>query len=85
MNHWHDYPVPAMRHEALHGDRLVRCFAGRPAGLYAMFAASVARSPDADALVCDGRRWSYAQCDARRRSPGRRPGPRTAYGAATGW
>ena len=25
-----DYPVPAMRHEALHGDRLVRCFAERP-------------------------------------------------------
>ncbi|MEO5697971.1 MAG: AMP-binding protein [Burkholderiaceae bacterium] len=63
MNPWHDFPVPPMRHEALHGDRLVRCFADRPASLHAMFTASLARNPDADALVCDGRRWSYAQCD----------------------
>ncbi len=61
---WHAYPVPAMRHEALHGDRVVRCFADRPASVHAMFAASAARRPQAPAMVCDGRRWSYAECDA---------------------
>ncbi len=64
MNHWHAFAVPSMRHEAQHGDRVVRCFAGRPTGLFAMFAASVARGPDAEALVCDGQRWRYAECDA---------------------
>ena len=56
--------MPAMRTEALFGDRVVRCFAERPAGLFAMFAASVARAPAATALVCEGERFSYAQCDA---------------------
>ncbi len=61
---WAGYPVPALRHEARHGDRLVRCFADRPASLYAMFAASVAARPQAEALVCDGQRWTYAAADA---------------------
>ena len=34
---WAGYPVPPMRHEALHGDRIVRCFAERPRSLFAMF------------------------------------------------
>ena len=63
MDHWRDFPVPPMRHEAQHGDRVVRCFIDRPTGLFAMFAASAARHPDAEALVCDGQRWSYADCD----------------------
>ncbi len=37
MNPWRDHAVPAMRHEALYGDRVVRCFAERPASLRAMF------------------------------------------------
>ncbi|WP_418315561.1 class I adenylate-forming enzyme family protein [Piscinibacter sakaiensis] len=61
MNHWKDHPLPAIRHEALFGDRLVRCFAPRPAGLYAMFEASVAARPEAEAIVCNGGRWTYAQ------------------------
>src|SRR6185369_12716374 len=43
---------------------IVRCFAERPAGLAAMFARSRAARPDADAVVADGARWSYAQADA---------------------
>jgi O-succinylbenzoic acid--CoA ligase len=50
-----------MRHEALYGDRIVRCFGERPGSFHAMFAASLAAHGDADAVVCDGRRWSYAQ------------------------
>ena len=61
---WAGYPVPALRHEARHGDRMVRCFAGRPASLHAMFAASVAAQPEAEALVCNGQRWTYAGANA---------------------
>jgi len=50
-----------MRHEAHHGDRIVRCFAERPASLFAMFERSCAAAATQDALVCEGRRWSYAQ------------------------
>ncbi len=61
---WSGYPVPAMRHEALYGDRLVRCFAERPTSLWAMFAASVAATPQAEAVVFEGQRWTYADCAA---------------------
>lgn len=64
MNHWKEYPVPSMRSEALFGDRVVRCFAVRPRSFHAMFEASVAAGPDAEAVVCGGQRWTYAQCDA---------------------
>lgn len=60
MNPWRDHPVPRLRAEALYGDRIVRCFAERPPGLVAMFERSRAARPAADAVVCDGRRWSYA-------------------------
>ena len=59
MNHWKDFPVPAMRHEALYGDRIVRCFASRPASLWAMFDAARAQRGEHDAVVCEGQRWSY--------------------------
>ena len=64
MDHWSGYPLPPQRAEALHGDRVVRCFAERPRNLQAMFDAALARAPQATALVCEGERWSYAQCDA---------------------
>ncbi len=64
MNHWKDYPVPEMREEALFGDRVVSCFAGRPPGFYALFERSLARRPQAEALVCGSERWIYAQCAA---------------------
>jgi acyl-CoA synthetase (AMP-forming)/AMP-acid ligase II len=64
MSHWSAYPMPPMRAEALYGDRVVRCYAERPRHLHAMFAAACERAPHAVALTCDGRRWSYAQCDS---------------------
>ena len=64
MNPWQEFPVPAMRHEALHGDRVVRCFADRPKSLYTMFAQAVAQRGAHEALVCDGQRWTYAQAAA---------------------
>jgi len=65
MNPWRDHAMPAIRHEALYGDRVVRCFVDRPAGLLAMFDAARARRPQHDAIVCEGRRWSYAETSAR--------------------
>jgi long-chain acyl-CoA synthetase len=50
--HWSGYAVPPMRDEALYGDRLVRCFAERPASLLAMFEHSVATRAEHDAVVC---------------------------------
>jgi O-succinylbenzoic acid--CoA ligase len=58
---WSGYPVAPMRHEALHGDRIVRCFVGRPGSFFALFAQHVATRGAHDAAVCAGRRWSYAQ------------------------
>ena len=61
MTHWHDCPVPPLRHEALYGDRIVRCFGERPASLHAMFERARAMRPEADAIVCDGQRLSYRE------------------------
>jgi len=63
MSHWSGYPVPAQRAEALHGDRVVRCFTPRPRNLPAMFAAARTRAPHGCALVCENQRFSYVQCD----------------------
>ncbi len=64
MNPWRDRPVPAMRDEALFDDRVVRCFVDRPASLLAMFERAREAHPRGDAVVCDGRRWSYAETGA---------------------
>ena len=62
---WAGYPVPSMRHEALHGDRIVRCFAERPQQLLcAVPSSNWPTRADCDAVVCEGRRWSYAETDA---------------------
>jgi long-chain acyl-CoA synthetase len=61
---WSGYAVPPMRAEALYGDRLVHCFADRPTSFFALFAHSLATHAEHDAVVCEGRRWSYAQTDA---------------------
>jgi long-chain acyl-CoA synthetase len=64
VNHWQDFAVPPMRHEALYGDRIVRCFAERPASLHAMFERARSMRAQHDAIVCEGRRWSYAEAGA---------------------
>ena len=50
-----------MRHESAHGDRIVRCFAQRPSSVYAMLARTMEERASHEALVCDGRRWTYAE------------------------
>lgn len=63
LGEWAGYPVPAMRREAWHGDRVVRCFALRPRSVFSLFAETLARTPAHEALACEGRRWTYADCD----------------------
>src|SRR5262245_23473813 len=53
----------ALRHETHYGDRVVRCFAQRPATVDAMFRAAVAHAPQRDALVLGGERISYRTLD----------------------
>jgi long-chain acyl-CoA synthetase len=64
MTFWRDHAVPPMRREALYGDRVVPCFVARPPGLYAMFERARAARADHEAMVFEGRRWSYAQLGA---------------------
>ncbi|HEX6017391.1 MAG TPA: class I adenylate-forming enzyme family protein [Burkholderiaceae bacterium] len=64
MGHWSGYAMPAQRAESLYGDRVVRCFAPRPRNLQQMFADARTRAPRAAALVYEGQRHGYAQCDA---------------------
>ena len=47
----------------VHGGRKVRVYETRPRSYDAMFRASVARNPDAEAVVCGERRLSYGQLD----------------------
>jgi long-chain acyl-CoA synthetase len=53
----------AIRHEVRFGDRIVRCFAPRPPSTHALFERALARDPQRDALVFEGRRWSWAALD----------------------
>lgn len=50
-----------MRLEAHYGDRVVRCFAARPASVHALLLEAVQRNPDGEALVCGDTRLSYRQ------------------------
>ena len=63
-DHWQGYPVPVMRMESHFGDRVVRCFAERPPSINAMFAATLAAHGAREALVFEGRRWTWRALDA---------------------
>ena len=52
---------PAMRREAHYGDRVLACFAERPASLHQMLDDALGRNPDGDALVCGDERMTYRQ------------------------
>ena len=65
MNHFvsRDWAAvwPPMRREAHYGDRVVACFAERPASLHRMLDEAVRRNPEGVALVCGEERLSYRQ------------------------
>ncbi|KQP49427.1 class I adenylate-forming enzyme family protein [Pseudorhodoferax sp. Leaf274] len=64
MTRWHTTELPAMREEAVYGDRVVRCFAERPPSMHALLERAVAQYPGQDAVVHNGQRWSYRALDA---------------------
>ena len=49
--------------EETHWGRTMRCFEDRPAHLNALFARTLARHPDSEALVCGEKRITYAGLD----------------------
>ena len=56
--------MPVIRAEAHFGDRVVRCFAERPQSFHAMFEAAANNRADHEAMVFEGRRWTYRTLDA---------------------
>jgi O-succinylbenzoic acid--CoA ligase len=62
--HWAHCVVPATRHEAHFGDRIVQCFSERPRSVHAMLERAVAQRPEAQALVFYDQRWTYRELDA---------------------
>lgn len=81
MTTWHGVELPAMREEAVYGDRVVRCFAERPASVHALLERAVAAHPDQDAVVHNGQRWNYRALDA---EVARIAGGLTAHGVQAG-
>ncbi|EHR70550.1 acyl-CoA synthetase (AMP-forming)/AMP-acid ligase II [Burkholderiales bacterium JOSHI_001] len=61
---WAACAVPPLRREALFGDREVNCFHPRPNDWRGLFDAAASRAPQAEALVCEGRRLTYAELRA---------------------
>ena len=84
MDYWAERS-PATREELHFGERRIRCFADRPGGLHAMFAAAVARNPDGEAVVFGEQRLTWrelarqvARVAAALRRRGIAPGDRVA-------
>jgi len=62
-DHWAGFSVPPIRHEAHFGDRIVRCFADRPASFHAMFGEALASHADRRAVLFNGASLSYRELD----------------------
>ena len=56
---WSDPPRAATRREVHFGDRVVRCFADRPADTYAVFERALARCATKEAIVAGELRLTY--------------------------
>jgi O-succinylbenzoic acid--CoA ligase len=62
MSMWSDLqPGHEIRYEAHYGDRVVPCFAERPADLHRMIAATAAANPDAPALIGEEGEVTYSE------------------------
>jgi long-chain acyl-CoA synthetase len=61
---WKATHPPASRREAHYGNRIVSCFVERPATVLAMFAETIAANPEGEAIVCDGRHWTWGDVEA---------------------
>lgn len=56
---WSDLSIPAMRHEARYGDRVVPAFVERPRSVWQMVEDAARNNPDGDALVAGAERLSW--------------------------
>lgn len=56
-------PSIEIRHESHFGDRVVRCFAQRAPDLWRLFERAAVAAPASQALVAEGRSWTYAQLE----------------------
>jgi acyl-CoA synthetase (AMP-forming)/AMP-acid ligase II len=77
--------MPDIRREVHFSDRVIRCFAERPASVAQMLADAVRLRPDGEALVCGPQRWSWrelhhavTQCAGGLAARGIQPGDRVA-------
>ncbi|MDP2800529.1 MAG: class I adenylate-forming enzyme family protein [Phreatobacter sp.] len=61
---WIEPGGPDLRLEAHFGDRVVACFAERPASLHALLADAATRHPLGEAIVCEATRLTYADLAA---------------------
>ena len=60
MINWNEHvALPALQTETHFDGRQMLCFSERPASFYALFAQAAANYPDAEAVACDGLRWTY--------------------------
>jgi len=64
MTQWPDQITDRLHDEVHFDDRTLRCFKTRPADLNGMFAAALARAPQAEALVSGKSRLTYRALDA---------------------
>jgi len=60
---WTATACTRLRREPHYGDRIVACFAERPASLPALLDAAIRRNADGEALVCGDTRLTYARLD----------------------
>lgn len=64
-NWWADCAMPALRHEAHYGDRVIRCFGQRVRSFDGILATTVAAHGECEALVCGSSRWTWRELDLR--------------------
>jgi long-chain acyl-CoA synthetase len=72
---------PRTRREVHFGDRVVRCFADRPASFHAMLERAVLSHPGRNAIVFEDRRWTWAETHA---AVGRLAGMLASHGVGIG-
>jgi non-ribosomal peptide synthetase component F len=69
MINWNEHvTLPALQTETHFDGRQMLCFSERPASFYALFAQAVANYPDAEAVACDGLRWTYLKSNGKSRA-----------------
>jgi hypothetical protein len=75
---WLGGTPPPTRREAHYGDRVIECFAERPAGLFELFADATRRNPHGEAIVFEQQRASWRELERQVTNVAASSGPATA-------